>query len=148
MSHHLTRNQANALHYTALGLRDDWTHNRPGPKWQNMLDTWPQIDHAENFQHCVAALTRYATMQADDGTHIKRTPDYFILDGTHWDDTRPSGSTEKQPPCEQHGTDYGNQRTCRACRSEIFAGDRPAEYLGKHYDPDTPRTVPHRRSTP
>lgn len=132
MSHTMTRTEMYALHHFAVALRPDWHHNRCGSTWQNHLggNTFP---HATDFLHAMRALHNYATMQTADGTPVKRTPKYFPDAGPWWDQTKPTETAPTLPPCDQHGTDYGNKESCTACWSEIKAGTRPHDKIGKIY---------------
>lgn len=140
MSHTMTSYEMHALHNFAVALRPDWANNRCGSTWQNTLggNTFPE---AENFIHAMKALHAYATMQAADGTHVKRTPKLYPEPGDWWETTRPENAATKQPACEQH-PDYGTITNCVACKSEIAAGERPENMLGKHYNPLTPEGYP------
>jgi len=116
-----------ALDLIALAFRPDWKNNKPGPTW--FTKTGGTLPHAENFEHCVNALTAYATAQ---GTNRKRTPDIYPEDGRHWQDTRPLAGPErpgKQPICQDH-TAY-NADTCPICADEISEGQRTPDQRGK-----------------
>lgn len=137
MAHTLTTAEIYALHHTAVALRPDWHHNRPGSTWQKQLTdagTPMTLEHAQSFWHAINALHTYATQQTDDGTPVKRTPKYFLEAGKHWEQTRPAEHAEKLPPCEQH-PEYGTTKSCKACKSEIAAGDRPDDKIGEVYEP-------------
>src|SRR5690625_4384679 len=136
MAHTLTTAEIYALHHTAVALRPDWHHNRPGSTWQKQLNdagTPMTLQHAANFLHALRALVHYCDRKTDDGTHLMRTPNWYTGPGKHWEQTRPAEHADKLPPCEQH-PEYGSVTSCKACKSEIAAGERPQDMLGKHYE--------------
>ena len=131
MVHLATQDEANALHYLALALRPDWKNNNPGESWLPEITDDRVFQHAENFDHCLRALTAYCH-ESKDGKYVKRTPDVFPRDGKHWDTTRPATVTTragKQPICQDH-TAY-NAATCPVCADEIRTKHRSPQQRGK-----------------
>lgn len=124
-----TRDEYAALHYLAIALRPEWKNHPPGQIWQRETQdrTFP---HAENFDHCVAAITDYC-QASKNGEPVYKFPTLFPGEGDHWKTTVPQ-SVEKNPrdPCPDHPHDQNNHWNCIGCRSEILAGDRPANKQG------------------
>lgn len=79
-------------------------------------------DHPAPYPDIVAALVKYAR-DSD-----KRVPS-FIFDALA--DWAPPGHTTPKNPCEDHGFPAHN---CHSCKADILVGDRPPEFMGKHYD--------------
>lgn len=114
-----------------LTMRPDWTPNNPARMLHTANETTglPGMD----FDHAVRALAHYATTRGDDGRHVKRTPDLYPLDGTHWSSTAPTGwSATPEPPCEDH-PEHG-ARTCRCCWGDVRAGERNPDQVGKRLE--------------
>lgn len=128
-----TRDEGNALHFLALALRPEWAKNPPGQIWQSKISnsTFP---HAESFEHCLNALVDYCKAQRQ-GKPKYTHPTLFPDEGDHWKQTVPR-DLEKNPrePCPDHKFDRNNRWNCIGCKSEIKAGQRPPEYLGKPYE--------------
>ena len=78
--------------------------------------------HPAPYPDIVVALTRYAR-DSD-----KRVPN-FIFDALA--DWAPAGHAAPRTPCEDHGFPAHN---CHSCKADILVGDRPPEFMGKHYD--------------
>ena len=78
--------------------------------------------HPAPYGDIVIALTRYAR-DSD-----KRVPN-FIFDALA--DWAPAGHAAPRTPCEDHGFPAHN---CHSCKADILVGDRPPEFMGKHYD--------------
>lgn len=78
--------------------------------------------HPAPYADIVVALTKYAR-DSD-----KRVPSFL------WDalaDWAPPGQTAPRTPCEDHGFPAHN---CHSCKADILVGDRPPEFMGKHFD--------------
>jgi len=134
LAYQVTRHEGNALHYLALALRPEWTPKTrdgkgPGAIWQQEIEhnTFP---HAENFDHCIAALIDYCRAEKQGQPKYTHAT-LFPRDGEHWKTTVPI-SLEQNPrePCPDHPHDKNNHWNCIGCRSEILAGDRPANKQG------------------
>ena len=78
--------------------------------------------HPAPYGEIVVALTRYAK-DSD-----KRVPSFMFDALADW---APPGQTAPRTPCEDHGFPAHN---CHSCKADILVGDRPPEFLGKHYD--------------
>lgn len=78
--------------------------------------------HPAPYGDIVVALTKYAR-DSD-----KRVPSFLFGALADW---APPGQTAPRNPCEDHGFPAHN---CHSCKADILVGDRPPEYLGKHYD--------------
>ena len=79
-------------------------------------------DHPAPYGDIVIALVKYAR-DSD-----KRVPSFL------WDalaDWAPPGQVAPRNPCEDHGFPAHN---CHSCKADILVGDRPPEYMGKHFD--------------
>lgn len=134
MAYQVTRAEGNALHFLALALRPEWepkTKDRKGPGaiWQEEI-LHSTFEHAENFDHCLAALINYCKAEAK-GAKKFRYPRPFPNDGEHWASTRPAATHRPgaQPICQDH-TAY-NRDTCPICADEIAAKQRSPQQRGK-----------------
>ena len=78
--------------------------------------------HPAPYGDIVVALTKYAR-DSD-----KRVPS-FIFDALA--DWHEPGTVAPKNPCEDHGFPAHN---CHSCKADILVGDRPPEFMGKHYD--------------
>lgn len=67
----------------------------------------------------------------------KKTPTVIFMSGPHWDATAPDVNKDapKPPPCEDHPEQQAHN--CRCCWADIKIGERPTEYLGRHYTPES-----------
>ena len=139
MAYQVTRAEGNALHFLALALRPEWTPKTkdgkgPGAIWQQEIEhsTFP---HAESFEHCLNALVDYCKAEKQ-GTKKYTHPRLFPTAEDIWKATVPT-SLEKNPrqPCPDHPHDKNNHWNCIGCRSEILAGDRPADKQGIALNP-------------
>lgn len=94
----------------------DW---HPTATFNVLRDNWkcpaPYID-------IFIALLQYAN-QSD-----KRVPT-FMFDALK--DWAPPGDPRVRNPCEDHGFPAHN---CHSCKADILVGDRPPEFMGKHYE--------------
>jgi len=131
----LSDDEGRRLTTIMLALRPDWAANNPGPKLAatNREHGLP----GTNFDHCARALTAYATLTNDHGRYHYRTPDLYPRDGAYWETTAPDAGQRTKPkePCPSHPDDpAGHWPNCGGCWSEIKAGDRPRDMLGKVYD--------------
>jgi len=129
----LSTQEGQRLTTAMLAMRPDWTPNKPGVMLAaiNENEGLPGKD----FGHALRALAHYATAQSDDGRHQYRTPDIYPRDGKHWTTTAPENWTKpKPPPCQVHIGEDGP--TCRCCIADVKLGDRPANMIGKHWQPD------------
>ena len=79
-------------------------------------------DHPAPYADIVVALTKYAK-DSD-----KRVPS-FIFDALA--DWHEPGTVTPKNPCEDHGFPAHN---CHSCKADILVGDRPPEFMGKHFD--------------
>ena len=128
MPHAPNRTEGQALHMIALALRPEWLDNNPGKTW--FEKTGGTFHEAENFEHCVDALIAYCKTERD-GKKVFKTPSLFHEEGDHWETTRPR--TQHSTPrrrCPDHPHDHRDRTQCAGCRSEILAGDRPADKQG------------------
>lgn len=137
LSYQPTRAEGTALNYLALALRPEWTPRTkdgktPGAIWWEETDngTFPQ---AENFDHCLAALTDYCKAEKQ-GKPRWTHPRLFPGEGDHWKKTLPIKSRVKKAPCEDHPENDGGEANCTQCWADIKAGQRPHKYLGKRYE--------------
>lgn len=146
MAYKVTAHEGNALHFLALALRPEWAPKAkdglgPGAIWQQEIEhnTFP---HAENFDHCLAALTDYCRAEKQ-GKPRWTHPRLFPGEGDHWKTTVPT-TLEKNPrdPCPDHPLDRANKWSCISCRSEILAGDRPWNMQGKPLAPEQRHIIP------
>lgn len=142
MAYQPTRAEGTALNFLALALRPEWTPRTKDGKppgaiwWEETTDgTFP---HAENFDHCVNALTDYCKAEKQ-GKPRWTHPRLFVGEGDHWKTTVPA-SIEKNPrdPCPDHPNDRNNRRSCIGCRSEYLTGDRPHNKIGEPLNPKGP----------
>lgn len=142
MAYKVTAHEGNALHFLALALRPEWAPKAkdglgPGAIWQQEIEhnTFP---FAENFDHCLAALTDYCKAEkqrAKKYTHPRLFPSAEEI----WKATVPT-TLEKNPrePCPDHPLDRANKWSCISCRSEILTGMRPADKQGIALSPIGP----------
>ena len=79
-------------------------------------------DHPAPYGDIVVALTRYA-IDSD-----KRVPSFLFDALADW---APPGHTAPKNPCEDHGFPAHN---CHSCKADILVGDRPPEFMGKHFN--------------
>lgn len=127
-----TRDEYAALHYLAIALRPEWKNHPPGQIWQRETQdrTFP---HAENFEHCLNAITDYC-QASKNGEPVYKFPTLFPGEGDHWKKTLPIKSRVKKAPCEDHPENDGGEANCTQCWADIKAGQRPHKYLGKRYE--------------
>lgn len=78
--------------------------------------------HPAPYPDIVVALTKYAR-DSD-----KRVPNFLFDSLADW---APPGHTAPKNPCEDHGFPAHN---CHSCKADILVGDRPPEFMGKHYE--------------
>lgn len=78
--------------------------------------------HPAPYADIVAALVKYAR-DSD-----KRVPSFLFDALADW---APPGHTAPKNPCEDHGFPAHN---CHSCKADILVGDRPPEFMGKHFD--------------
>lgn len=78
--------------------------------------------HPAPYPDIVVALTRYAR-DSD-----KRVPNFLFDSLADWHEP---GTVAPKNPCEDHGFPAHN---CHSCKADILVGDRPPEFLGKHYN--------------
>lgn len=142
MAYQPTRNEGTALNFLALAYRPEWTPRTkdgkgPGKIWWEETENGT-FRHAENFDHCVKALTDYCKAQKQ-GKPRWTHPRLFPGEGDHWRTTVPV-SLEKNPrdPCVDHPNDRNNRQSCIGCRSEILAGHRPENMQGIALTPKGP----------
>lgn len=146
MAYKVTAHEGNALHFLALALRPEWTPKTkdgkgPGAIWQQEIEH-NTFSHAENFDHCVAALIDYCKAEKQ-GKPRWTHPRLFVGEGDHWRTTVPT-TLEKNPrePCPDHPMDRSNKWSCIGCRSEIIAGQRPHDKQGERLHPTGPPVQP------
>lgn len=126
MSQQLTAQQASIIANALVQVRSDW-------KWTSLMTLLEaHRDHPATFPDLlIAAVTK---AQEPD----LRTPAAIFNPGPHWPehvrDRLPAG-----PACADHPEE--DAATCRCCRADVIAGDRPEAMVGKRLDPGKP--VPH-----
>jgi hypothetical protein len=130
----LTSQEGQRLTAAMLAMRPDWTPNNPGSLLAVANEAAGLPGH--DFGHALRALAHYATATGDDGRHQYRTPNIYVQDGKHWTATAPETWTKPKPPaCPDH---IGEEApTCRCCHADVKVGLRPAEMIGKHYEPES-----------
>ena len=105
-----------AFHHANHTGQPDWNHTAVCNTIRKNLD------HPAPYGDIVIALVKYAR-DSD-----KRVPSFL------WDalaDWAPKGQTAPRNPCEDHGFPAHN---CHSCKADILVGDRPPEFMGKHYE--------------
>lgn len=100
-------------------------HRTNNPDWhptaiENVLRD--NHTHPAPYPTIVQALVKYAT-DSD-----KRTPSFLFDALADWHEP---GTIAPKNPCEDHGFPAHN---CHSCKADILVGDRPPEFMGKHYD--------------
>lgn len=83
---------------------------------------------------CLAAISS----ATDPANHTRstaeapNTPERIWFPGPHWP-TPARAALPRGPRCEDHPEE--DAATCRCCASDVLAGDRPRDRIGKHYNP-------------
>lgn len=120
MALNYTPEDARALAHILTRIRPTWDHAATMRELQNAA-----LNGATLADTATAAL-RAATNPA------MKTP-AAISFAEHW--TAPHRATLTAPKCEDHPT--FEAANCRCCWGDVKTGQRPADKIGIHHDPET-----------
>lgn len=105
-----------AFHHAGPDGQPDWNHTAVCNTIRKNLN------HPAPYGDIVIALVKYAR---DSPKHVPS----FLFDALA--DWHEPGTVAPKNPCEDHGFPAHN---CHSCKADILVGDRPPEFMGKHYD--------------
>ena len=105
-----------AFHHAGPDGRPDWNHTAVC----NTIRA--NLNHPAPYGDIVIALVKYAR-DSD-----KRVPSFLFDALADWHEP---GTVAPKNPCEDHGFPAHN---CHSCKADILVGDRPPEFMGKHYE--------------